>query len=459
MSSTIDTRRQSTKIPSYRLHKPSGRGVVTLNGRDIWLGKHGTPDSRERYDRAVNEWLANGRRPVRTTTTEDMTIVELVTSFWPHVEETYRRADGTATNEVHNFQRALKPLRMLYSSLPVRQFRPRQLKAVRQKMIELGWCRTRINKQIGRIKLMMRWAVENEHVATIVTSDEGKPRSFLEPLLAVKGLRKGQTDAKESDPVKPVPQAMIDTTLRPCGRHLAAMIQVQLYTGMRPGELLVMRTGDIDRDSEIWTYRPRQHKGEHRGHGREIWIGPKAQAILIPFLKLDPDAFIFSPADAEADRRQRQHEARIADGTPLVFGNKPGTNKVKRPLRTPGKRFTVPSYGRAIAYACVKAFPLPTHLARHRVAGAGRKSASTRWETAQEWRKRLGEDGWQAKEQFRREHSWHPHQLRHAAATELRREFGLEAARIILGHRSSAITETYAERDTSAAKDIMKRVG
>ena len=90
MSSTIDTRRQSTKIPSYRLHKPSGRGVVTLNGRDIWLGKHGTPDSRERYDRAVNEWLANGRRPVRTTTTEDMTIVELVTSFWPHVEETYQ---------------------------------------------------------------------------------------------------------------------------------------------------------------------------------------------------------------------------------------------------------------------------------------------------------------------------------------------------------------------------------
>ena len=33
------------------------------------------------------------------------------------------------------------------------------------------------------------------------------------------------------------------------------------------------------------------------------------------------------------------------------------------------------------------------------------------------------------------------------AATFLRKEFGLETARIILGHRSAAITEVYAELD------------
>ncbi|HBG27611.1 MAG: hypothetical protein A2Y10_15765 [Planctomycetes bacterium GWF2_41_51] len=41
----------------------------------------------------------------------------------------------------------------------------------------------------------------------------------------------------------------------------------------------------------------------------------------------------------------------------------------------------------------------------------------------------------------------HPHQLRHNAATFLRKEFGLETARIILGHKLALITEVYAEMD------------
>ncbi len=55
--------------------------------------------------------------------------------------------------------------------------------------------------------------------------------------------------------------------------------------------------------------------------------------------------------------------------------------------------------------------------------------------------------------------SGHPHQLRHNAATELRKEFGLEAARVILGHRSAAITEVYAEMDRQKAIDAMMKVG
>ena len=52
---------------------------------------------------------------------------------------------------------------------------------------------------------------------------------------------------------------------------------------------------------------------------------------------------------------------------------------------------------------------------------------------------------------------WHPHQLRHNAATNLRREHGIEIARIILGHRSPAITEVYAEVDHARAVDVMAK--
>ena len=33
---------QARKVPSYRLHKPTGQAVVRLDGRDVYLGKHGT---------------------------------------------------------------------------------------------------------------------------------------------------------------------------------------------------------------------------------------------------------------------------------------------------------------------------------------------------------------------------------------------------------------------------------
>ena len=51
------------RTPSYRNHKPSGQAVVTLDGRDYYIGRHGSQASLEEYDRLVGEWQSNGRRP------------------------------------------------------------------------------------------------------------------------------------------------------------------------------------------------------------------------------------------------------------------------------------------------------------------------------------------------------------------------------------------------------------
>jgi hypothetical protein len=50
------------KTPPYRLHRADGRAVVTLNGRDFFLGRHGTPESAESYNRLIAAWIANGRQ-------------------------------------------------------------------------------------------------------------------------------------------------------------------------------------------------------------------------------------------------------------------------------------------------------------------------------------------------------------------------------------------------------------
>src|SRR3954453_5623607 len=59
MAAVVSRRRRP---PSYRHHKGTGQAVVTLNGKDFYLGVHGTPASKQKYDRLIAEWYANGRQ-------------------------------------------------------------------------------------------------------------------------------------------------------------------------------------------------------------------------------------------------------------------------------------------------------------------------------------------------------------------------------------------------------------
>ncbi len=62
-------------LPKYRRHKASGQAVVTLNGRDHYLGPHGTKASKAFYDRLIAEWLIQGRR-VSAPAVEEIEVVQ-----------------------------------------------------------------------------------------------------------------------------------------------------------------------------------------------------------------------------------------------------------------------------------------------------------------------------------------------------------------------------------------------
>jgi integrase len=55
--------------------------------------------------------------------------------------------------------------------------------------------------------------------------------------------------------------------------------------------------------------------------------------------------------------------------------------------------------------------------------------------------------------------AWHPHQLRHTVATEIRKKYQSEAARVFLGHARLSVTEIYAERDLDLARRIAREMG
>ena len=63
------------------------------------------------------------------------------------------------------------------------------------------------------------------------------------------------------------------------------------------------------------------------------------------------------------------------------------------------------------------------------------------------------------RKKWRDANCWTPHQLRHTAATAIRREHGIEIASIILGHKSIPVSELYAEKNIKAAEQVMQAMG
>jgi integrase len=341
----------------------------------------------------------------------------LINAFRKYAEGFYLHPDGTPTSEGNNIKAALRPLRQLYGSTPAAEFGPKRLKALRAhvlapkevtdpetkvKAIEPGWSRTYCNRNIDRVKFLFRWAASEELV----------PASVYQALASVDSVRRGKEQARETEPVKPVAVEVVEKTIPFLSPPVSALVKLQMLTGARGGELFGLRTCDIDRSGAVWKYQPREHKTAHHGHERIIYFGPQAQDVLLPMLRMDLQAFLFSPADAVEWRHEKQHRARKTPMTPSQRLRAEQAAKRKKSRRWHPK-YNRDSYCRAIARACVAA-GVPT---------------------------------------------WHPHQLRHTAATTYRRDGDFEAAKIILGHRTDSMTQHYAERDTRKAEEVVARIG
>src|SRR5947209_7997797 len=120
--------RFSHRVPTYRCKKVNGRkyGVVSLpdgsgGRRDVLLGKYGTKESRAKYAKVIAEWEAADRCLPSVNGQKDLTINELIVLFLPHAEQHYRHADGSPTNEFHDYKLSLRPLRELYGFTPAAQ--------------------------------------------------------------------------------------------------------------------------------------------------------------------------------------------------------------------------------------------------------------------------------------------------------------------------------------------------
>jgi integrase len=164
----------------------------------------------------------------------------------------------------------------------------------------------------------------------------------------------------------------------------------------------------VDVSGDVWRYVPAEQKTQHHGRQRVILIGPREQEVLQKYLLRGPVEYCFSPRDSEAKRKAAMRAARKTRVQPSQKNR-----RKRKPERFPGDHYTTHSYGYAV--------------------WRGAKAAGVE--------------------------CWMPNRLRHTAATEIRRQFGAEATRTVLGHSTLNIVEIYAERDMNHAADIMRQVG
>lgn len=321
--------------PTYRLHKARQCAVSTVEGVNHYLGRYGSSESYLKYLDLVAGWVSERcgeTLPPKASDPESgVSIGELILAYWNHAKSYYVK-NGRPTDEQSCIRAALRPLRQMFGSKSVSQFGPRDLKIVREAMIDSGLSRRVINHYVERVRRMFRWGVENELV----------PARVLQALMEVAGLRKGRTTARETSPVQPVSEDDIRAVLPHLSVVLRAMVEFQRLTGCRPGETCLLRPGDIDRTGPVWCYRPYSFKTEHQEGERRIFVGPQAQAILQPWLDRPAEAYCFSPRESV-----HTEAARI----------EPATLKAQRKPR-PGRRrefYSADSYRRAIARACKRA--------------------------------------------------------------------------------------------------------
>ena len=410
-----------SRFPAYptKAHG-SGQARIKVRGRDVYLGLHGSPESWKEYARHLEEWQAQAADgQAKPISGNRMTVGDMASRFLAYADLHYRHPDGSHKSEYESFTVALRPLNRLYGHTLLRDFGPLAMKALRQSMAsgswmtpedleerkEKGkpsnWSRKTINRNLVRIKTVFAWAESEELV----------PGATVHALRTVRGLPIGTPGVREMPKVLPVPESDLHKTLDVLGHVVAGLVNTQLLTGARPGEIVTLRPCDLvrerrveiergvmlDTQGKVWVYKPASHKTAHHAHQRVILFGPRAQKVLAPFLLgRDPQAPIFSPRES-VEVYLRAHGRAI--------------NHARR--RRPRDQYTVASYDRAIRQACKRA------KVQH----------------------------------------WHPHQLRHNAATRLVDEFGWDVARIVLGHRTISTTQVYALDSIQKAVKAISKVG
>lgn len=390
--------RKRNPVPSYLHHRPTGQAYVRIGKKFTYLGPYGSAESKAKYTQIVGrlEVVAEVETvPTLPLSQVGETITDLAAAFCD------AHLGGYSQSERDYYRSAIELLLAVAGSRTAAEFGPRALAEVRERMVAKRWTREHVNAQVRRVRRVFRWA----------ESVELAPAGKWHQLRTLEGLKAGKTTAPDQRKNRGVADEVVERTIPFLSPTVGAMVRFQRLTGCRPQDVCRLNVREIDRSRPVWVFRPQAHKTAWRGQDHTVYIGPRAQAVILPLiLGREEEPAVFSPRSAWDERRQA--------------GKKGGrTNyRPKGPPITVGLRFTTATYGRAVERAIARV----------------NEQAARPEDLIPEWR---------------------PNDLRHATATEVRQKFGLEAAQKLLDHRHASTTEGYAKLIDETAERVAMENG
>lgn len=346
---------------------------------------------------AFRLWDARMAR-TRPDGTPIFTVNDLCDRWIVHARDYYRRPDGSPSGRAYNQSPLVRDLRALFGRRPVEALTHPDMLALRARLVERGLARTTINSILSTVRGIFAWALDEALISAQAKAE----------LTQVANLKAFRSAARETEPVRAVPDDAIERTCALLPESLADMVRVHRLTGMRPGEVCGLSWDRIERVGDVWAYRPDHHKNEWRRHVRVVAVGPRAQAILLKYA--GAEGAIFSPARALAERAAAERSARVEPMRPGEDDRRAAARRAAgMAVRKVADAWEVHAYARAVSRAC-------------EAGGIER---------------------------------WSPNQLRHTCATAVRRRLGIAAARAVLGHSlGMRVTDRYS---FEAAEEEMLR--
>jgi integrase len=288
-------RRPAGSPPEYLHHRASGRAYCTVRGKTVYLGRWHSPESWAAYEEQLAAWRqaqAPGPAPHASPASS---VLAVAAAFLAHAKRAYLFPDGRPTSTVAGYRIAVADLTAQCGGLPAAAFGSAQLRALRALWVGRGHAATTVQKRVGQVRHLFRWA----HGEGLVPATVLASLDVLPP-----GPGEG---GSESDDVPPVAWGHVEPVLPLLRPPLAAVVRLQWWCGCRPGEACAVRGRELNREGTarvgkrtlslgagIWCWQPQWHKNRRKKKDLVYALGPNAQAVLVPFLTDDPDAYLFT---------------------------------------------------------------------------------------------------------------------------------------------------------------------
>lgn len=271
---------RSFRVPPYpkRPHK-SGLARIKINGKQIYLGKHGSKESRQKYAAIIAEYVGKEDTPAQRG---KATIKQLVAHF-------LRENQAMPEKELWHFERVSKALLRRFGALPASMFGTVELGKLRSDFISgdwltddekkhpkatAGWSARMVNRGVNRIRTIIRWGEEKGHV----------PEGRYSHLLSLRSLSQS-ANVRRTKPRQGVDLPALTAILPHLPPSVAALAEIQWWTGMRPSEATKMKPKDVEAIGDTWLYWITGKNSWREGRGREaVVLGPEAIRVLTPWL-------------------------------------------------------------------------------------------------------------------------------------------------------------------------------